>query len=118
MARNTKFKADEMFSDLTQDTKEDIQDVQEVHEVQYVQQVTEPEQIQRTTTDKKMSMEEELKSTRGRKGMKLPYVHITCTQDVYEYITLESRRRGISRNMLVNTIIQSYMDSPEGHIVI
>lgn len=65
-------------------------------------------------TDIVSSITRELGSTRGRKGEKLPFIHSSCTKENYDYITMESRRRGISRAAFLNIIIKTYKDSPEG----
>lgn len=57
-----------------------------------------------------------LEGTRGRKGMSLNRVHLSCTEEIYDYITLESRHRGVGKNAFVNQIIKDYMNSPEGKI--
>ncbi len=124
MARTNKFDPNTMFDDLSEE-KKNIQDVQEVQDVQQVQHVKENQKIAKVSEkepvqeeEKKMTLEEELASTRGKKGMKLPYIHVTCAQEVYDYLNLESKRRGISRNVLVNKIVQEYKNSPEGYATV
>ena len=60
------------------------------------------------------AISQELGSTRGRKGEKLPFIHSSCTKENYDYITMESRRRGLSRAVFLNMIIKDYKDSPKG----
>ena len=141
MARNTKFDADSLFGDLQGVSETKTQEVAKSKPVTEKKPakkapvssgkatsykkaaassaVKKPEKkepvISVEIEDKpKKTVREELEGTRGHKGMKLPYVHISCTEEVFDYICLESRRRGISRNVFVNEIILGYKNSPEG----
>lgn len=68
-----------------------IQDVQQVHEVQEVQE-----------------MPKEIGTTQGKKGQKLKRINMAFSDVNHEYITKESRRRGISSTAFVNQIIDEY----------
>lgn len=47
-------------------------------------------------------------STQGRKGQKLKRINMAFSDVNHEYITIESRRRGISATAFVNQIINDY----------
>ena len=54
--------------------------------------------------------------TQGRKGQKAKRINMAFSDENYEYITFESRRRGLSATAFVNSVITQYKDSAEGHI--
>ncbi len=60
----------------------------------------------------------ELGTTRGRKGQKLKRINMAFSDLNYDYITFESRRRGMSATQFVNYIIELYKASPDGHVSI
>ena len=55
-------------------------------------------------------------STQGRKGHKLKRTNMAFSDLNHEYITMESRRRGISATEFVNQIIEKYRKGSEGYI--
>ena len=54
--------------------------------------------------------------TQGRKGQKAKRINMAFSDDVYEYIAYESRRRGVTITRFVNSVIEKYKASPEGHV--
>ncbi|MBH1942537.1 hypothetical protein I5677_16720 [Mobilitalea sibirica] len=50
----------------------------------------------------------EIGTTQGRKGQKLKRINMAFSDINHEYITIESRRRGISSTAFVNQIIDDY----------
>lgn len=50
----------------------------------------------------------EIGRTQGKKGMKLKRINMAFSDENHEYITKESRRRGISATAFVNQIIELY----------
>jgi hypothetical protein len=93
MARNrqSRFGVDE---DLFGQEKKPEQEVQQVQEVQEVHQVQEAGK--------------EIGTTQGKKGQKLKRINMAFSDLNYEYITGESRRRGMSATAFVNQIIAEY----------
>ncbi len=86
--RTSKFGADEgLFKKSTQDAHE-VQETQYVHKVQEVKK--------------------EIGTTQGKKGQKLKRINMAFSDVNHEYITTESRRRGISATAFVNQIIDEY----------
>lgn len=71
-----------------------VQDVQQVYEVQEVQKVPE--------------VQKEIGTTQGKKGQKLRRINMAFSDVNHEYVTKESRRRGISATAFVNSIIDEY----------
>lgn len=65
-----------------------VQDVQQVHEVQEIKK--------------------EIGTTQGKKGQKLKRINMAFSDVNHEYVTKESRRRGISATAFVNLIIDDY----------
>ncbi len=70
------------------------QDLQQVQEVQKVQQVQE--------------VYKEIGSTQGRKGQKLKRINMAFSDINHDYITKESRRRGMTATAFANQIIDEY----------
>lgn len=68
------------------------------HDTQEVQYVQELIQLPK----------KEIGNTQGKKGMKLKRINMAFSDDNHEYITIESRRRGISATAFVNLIIDLY----------
>jgi hypothetical protein len=68
-----------------------VQDVQKVHEVHEVHEV-----------------QKEIGTTQGKKGQKLKRINMAFSDVNHEYVTKESRRRGISSTAFVNQIIDEY----------
>lgn len=67
------------------------------HQVQDVQQVYEVQEIKK-----------EIGTTQGKKGQKLKRINMAFSDENHEYVTKESRRRGISATAFVNLIIDEY----------
>lgn len=95
MARNkdSRFGAADGF-DFNDEYKNITQEVQEVNT--------------RSTRRKELKEENTIGSTQGRKGHKLKRINMAYSDANYEYITMESRRRGISATEFVNKIIEAY----------
>ena len=53
--------------------------------------------------------------TQGRKGQKAKRITMAFSDDNHEYITYESRRRGMSATAFVNMVLDKYKELPEGH---
>ncbi|MCM1235880.1 MAG: hypothetical protein NC489_37795 [Ruminococcus flavefaciens] len=70
---------------------------------EYTQQVQEVQQVQQVQEDYK-----EIGSTQGRKGQKLKRINMAFSDMNHDYITKESRRRGITATAFVNQIIDGY----------
>lgn len=62
----------------------------------------------RSTRREEPKEENTIGSTQGRKGHKLKRINMAYSDSNYEYITMESRRRGISATEFVNKIIEAY----------
>lgn len=86
--RTSKFGADE---GLFKNNAQDVQQVQETHEVQNIYEV-----------------KKNIGTTQGKKGQKLKRINMAFSDVNHEYITIESRRRGISATAFVNQIIDEY----------
>lgn len=95
MARNkdSRFGAADGF-DFNDEYKNIAQEVQEVNT--------------RSTRREEPKEENTIGSTQGRKGHKLKRINMAYSDSNYEYITMESRRRGISATEFVNKIIEAY----------
>ena len=84
----------------TQQTQEvqvaqEVYDVQEVQDVHYLQQDT----------------RREYGTTQGKKGQRAKRINMAFSDVNHEYITKESRRRGISATAFVNKIIDEYRNN-------
>ncbi|SFL56252.1 hypothetical protein SAMN05216390_1493 [Lachnospiraceae bacterium KH1T2] len=55
-------------------------------------------------------------NTRGKKGEKLPRITMCFNPEVYEYVNIESRRRGMSKTTFINHVLAKYSMTEEGHI--
>lgn len=98
MARNksSKFGVDDnLFEGNIKDTQQ-VQEVQEVQEdsFDYTQEVQQEAK--------------EIGTTQGKKGQKLKRINMAFSDKNHEYITHESRRKGISATAFVNQIISEY----------
>lgn len=83
------------------DTDEfDIKGELETQEVQKVHEVHEVKETQETL--------KEIGTTQGKKGQKLKRINMAFSDVNHEYVTKESRRRGISSTAFVNQIIDEY----------
>ena len=92
MARNktSKFGAAEGLFEME---KQEVSDVQKVHEVQQVQDI-----------------HEEMPATQGKKGAKAKRLNLAYSDANYEYISKESRRRGLTMTQFLNDIIATYRE--------
>lgn len=95
MARNkdSRFGAADGF-EFNDEYKNITQEVQEVNT--------------RSTRREEPKEENTIGSTQGRKGHKLKRINMAYSDSNYEYIKMESRRRGISATEFVNEIIEAY----------
>lgn len=143
MAKNIKYTPDGMFGDiigdrnlqLKKDTEgseaREVREVREepsakadaVREVSEVRDLSENAHNGDIAPEKRINVpretseeltEEMLDSTRGRKGQKMNKLIFNVSDEIYEYVVKESRRRGISRRLFVCQIIKEYKDSPKG----
>ena len=96
MARNktSKFGAAEgLFATQEQEAL----DVQNVYEVQEVQEVQEEKTIKETKNVQQVQdVHEEMPATQGKKGAKAKRLNLAYSDANYEYISKESRRRGLT----------------------
>lgn len=98
-------------NELKEDTNRDLKQVQEVQEVQEV--VKKEEYIQNKNiadTQEVHEIQKEIGTTQGKKGQKLKRINMAFSDVNHEYVTKESRRRGISATAFVNMIIDEYRD--------
>lgn len=95
-------KEQELHEVLNVQKEQEKQEAQDAHEVQAAQ---EPHEAGR-----------KLGSTQGRKGEKLKRINIAFDDENYEYVRLESRRRGHSITKFINDILEQYRLSDEGRI--
>ena len=142
MAKNRNFDSDTLFDDITRGRKDNRNDVHEVHNNSDVHEAREvrdasdvlnadkphglPEQTHNVDNvldvheahnvqDGRRSMSERMLDTKGRKGEKMKRIHLSCPDDIYEYVTKESRKRGLGRTVFINAIIEAYMKSPDAY---
>lgn len=54
--------------------------------------------------------------TRGRKGQSMPRINMAFRPDIHEYITRESRRRGLSKTEFVNFVLDSYKNGKYAYL--
>ena len=114
---NSDFSYDTQDVYATHDTYEvheepGMQEEQEVHEVHEVEKAQETPVVHDARIDTKKT----LGSTQGRKGEKLKRINLAFDDENYEYVRLESRRRGKSITQFVNEIIEEYRQSAKGRI--
>jgi hypothetical protein len=83
-------------------------DVSDAHDAHYVSEV------HNVRDNSGKSMSEIMLETKGRKGERMKRIHLSCPDYIYDYVTTESRRRGLGRTVFINEIIDHYMKSPEG----
>lgn len=96
-------KSSKQLFEVTKDLKF-IDDVQEVQEVQaFVRSNIDTHQVQEV-----QEVQKEIGTTQGKKGQKLRRINMAFSDVNHEYITKESRRRGISATAFVNSIIDEY----------
>lgn len=85
------------------DFRIDAQDVQQAHVTYKAQEVQEVQKVMK-----------EIGTTQGRKGHKLKRINMAFSDMNHEYITKESRRRGMSATAFVNMIIDEYRSENGG----
>lgn len=66
------------------------------------------QQVQQEQHVKVQEVQKDIGTTQGRKGYKLKRINMAFSDMNHEYITKESRRRGISSTAFVNQIIDEY----------
>lgn len=95
MARNksSKFGADAGLFEVPQ--------VHEVHEVHEAKQNT-------ITQSAEIASGKKIGETQGKKGQKLKRINMAFSDENHTYITLESRKEGLSATAFVNKIIDEY----------
>lgn len=104
-------------SNATQDVLEahvepETHEEQGTHDAQEVQAAQEVQHV----LDSGIETKKTLGSTQGKKGEKLKRINLAFDDENYEYIRLESRRRGRSITAFVNAIIEEYRLSDKGRI--
>ena len=87
-------------------TEQEAQKVNATHEEQDVHEV----QVGN------VGIKRALGSTQGRKGEKLKRINLAFDDVNYEYVRIESRRRGKNITEFVNAIIEDYRTSEKGRI--
>lgn len=108
MARNktSKFGAAEgLFATQEQEVL-DVQNVYEVQEVQEEKTIKETKNVQQVVQD----VHEEMPATQGKKGAKAKRLNLAYSDANYEYISKESRRRGLTMTQFLNDIIATYRE--------
>lgn len=92
-SRGPEFHASEGLFDDLERQRNDLKETQQVQPVQEVQ-------------------EEKVKviygHTQGKKGHKVKRINMGFSDENHEYITMESRRRGMSASAFVNMIIEEH----------
>lgn len=81
---------------------QEVQEAQDTHHVQEVQDVFKTKEIE--------SISRQIGTTQGKKGQKLKRINMAFSDLNHDYITHESRRRGISATAFVNLIIDEYIN--------
>lgn len=100
------------YKELDVYERREVQDGHEVSEIQEVQRVHEEQDAHNANIETKKV----LGSTQGRKGEKLKRINLAFTDENYEYVRLESRRRGKNITEFVNGILEEYKMSDKGRI--
>ncbi len=80
--------------------KKEIQDVHEVQEVNETNNCMDVQEVQ--------YVHEEMPATQGKKGVKVKRLNLAYSDDNYEYISKESRKRGLTMTQFLNDIIATY----------
>nr|DAF20313.1 MAG TPA: hypothetical protein [Inoviridae sp.] len=76
---------------------------------QYENNTQEVQQVStRSTTSDIIKEENKIGSTQGRKGHKLKRINMAFSDANHEFITIESRKLGISATEFTNKIIEAY----------
>ena len=84
----------------------EAQNAQEEQEAREAQNAQEEQDVQ--DVSEKEGKKLEYGTTQGKKGMHLKRINMAFSDDNHEYITNESRRRGMSATAFVNKIIENY----------
>lgn len=110
MARNktSKFGAAEGLFEME---KKEVSDVRKVHEVQEVQDIQEEKSVEEVKKVQQVQdVHEEMPATQGKKGAKAKRLNLAYSDANYEYISKESRRRGLTMTQFLNDIIATYRE--------
>ena len=116
--------ADGLFSGdnvLQQESSEHAHEAHGAHDVQTEQETqevnaTHEEQDIHEVQVGNVGIKRALGSTQGRKGEKLKRINLAFDDVNYEYVRIESRRRGKNITEFVNAIIEDYRTSEKGRI--
>ena len=116
--------ADGLFSGdnvLQQESPEHAHEAHGAHDVQTEQEAqkvnaTHEEQDVHEVQVGNVGIKRALGSTQGRKGEKLKRINLAFDDVNYEYVRIESRRRGKNITEFVNAIIEDYRTSEKGRI--
>ena len=86
--------------------KDETQDVQQVQEcsTKSIQEVHEVHDVQQDLKEE----DRPLGTTQGRRGQKAKRINMAFSDANHRFITMESRRRGLSATVFVNQIIDEY----------
>lgn len=93
----------------------DTHDAQAEHKVQNTQEKNLTHETQEVQAEN-VGIKRTLGSTQGRKGEKLKRINLAFDDVNYEYVRIESRRRGKNITEFVNEIIEDYRVSEKGRI--
>lgn len=77
-------------------------EIQDVHEVQEANDCIDVQEVQ--------YIHEEMPATQGKKGVKAKRLNLAYSDDNYEYISKESRKRGLTMTQFLNDIIATYRE--------
>lgn len=122
--------ADGLFSGdnvLQQESFDYTHEVHEIHDAQVEHKVQNAQEKNLTHEEQKVHETQEaqaenvgikrtLGSTQGRKGEKLKRINLAFDDVNYEYVRIESRRRGKNITEFINAIIEDYRVSEKGRI--
>lgn len=95
------------------DSLKNAQEVQQVQEDYTTSTRSFTQEVQQDCTRGTTSLVQQVKvigSTQGRKGQKLKRINMAFSDVNYEFITLQSRKMGVSATAFVNYIIDKYRD--------
>lgn len=107
MARNktSKFGAAEGLFVTQEQEALDVQNVYEVQEVQEEKNIKGTKMVQQV-----QDVHEEMPATQGKKGAKAKRLNLAYSDANYEYISKESRKRGLTMTQFLNDIIATYRE--------
>lgn len=108
--------ADGLFSDLGLNQGLDVQTKNTEEKSIVTEKQDETKKTQETEIKETGQAKLNIGDTQGRKGVKLKRINMAFSDDNYEYIRFESRRRGLSITQFVNQIIDEYKAKEENHI--